>query len=385
MSKVIVKSNLLQIDNVQEIKFPCNTFFAESCTIHNNLLYIPLNKSTISSLATINAVDTYKSGLYVYGIKCSDDSQTITYPILEDMLKETKPLFQFKDKEVIVGSKIRGNTWVGCNSAGSLIIYSLDTKLKKEITFKRGYYPNDVCFDTDDDNVVYVISNKNYKRLDGVVSKVSLIDGTVTDVIKNIYSGTGINMKGDDLYISTLVKLYIANKYSYKIRPILSFHEDYPLFDNVTIKDNVAHFAVYSYQCKSEYSFIKNQCLSFLGTSLMSCCCGVGILDRVNIDRTMHQHKVIKFMTYDCDTRQLVYNEFDRVIPEFDETVTQIEKVGEYSYLCTNWKSSKIVIINTLPPKADVGTAEENKEDAEVSAINDNTASINDIDADITV
>jgi hypothetical protein len=81
----------------------------------------------------------------------------------------------------------------------------------------------------------------------------------------------------------------------------------------------------------------------------MKYCCGMDFSDIFDIDRRMNKNKVIKFMSFNSETEKITYYEFNKCIDDFDETVTQIECIGENKYICANWKSHKLVLITTIP------------------------------------
>ena len=326
----------LNINKLHSVKFPDDQHFAESFSIDKNLIYFPLNGGTRNN-----------NGLYQYNM--------------------TTNVFQlicpFPRGSVVLGSRLLDsmNWWIGADTANcGLIIINLNTcKILKRIPVfhtvpflilfrnRIRHYVNDLTIDTSDQNMCYVISNVNYQSRNGILTRVNLQTGAVTVLLDDIISGTGINMIGDDLFISTLSYIIKYNPRTAQ-RQVMDMNlPTNPFFDNITINfdSSKLHIAIFSYGNKIEEVVLENQACSCCGNYVMSATLGSAYYDITNTDRSMAENK-IQFIEYDLQTGLSTVLEFSTTINNFDACVTQIREIMPRTFIAVNWKANKFVILS---------------------------------------
>jgi hypothetical protein len=310
--------NIINVKSYKEIKFPNELHFAESFVILKDKIYFPLNISA--------DIDDDSNGVYVYDINS----------------KNFNLLFKPENRDVILGSKIYNNKFIGCvTNLDSIIIYDFETKEIEYIKVKG--CPNDLCIY--DDNI-YVIINMNYRVYNGIVKKININTRKSKTLIKNINTVTGINIIDNNLYIATLINVIKYNIITKKIKRIIKNNKIYPFYDNITINNNKLNIAIYNYNQRLYYYYSKYYICLLIINYMVSFFVGIGYYDIINNQRKMDNSKKIKFISYNTINKTYKINKFNININTFDYEITQIEEISENQYLLVNWKANSFVIIN---------------------------------------
>ena len=230
-NRVIYKN--LDVIKYKKIKYPGKINFAESADVnlHENSIYFPLNSQTSG----------IPNGLYKYNIdhdlshlhpktvsddipdNISENHKVISnyMKILNEKLNDIKEktvkfnlvvpfpnyivnnnnlLQQYED--VILGGKLHPTTniFIGaCTSNNSILVYNTKTNFKNyimfdkyEISMKNGVCPNDICFDPDNSNLVYVVLNLSTNIHNGLLVKINIITSDITYIVELCNSSFGV-------------------------------------------------------------------------------------------------------------------------------------------------------------------------------------------------
>ena len=317
LCKSNVKPKIDFIPTVSEIIYPNSSQFSESFNIVENVIYIPLNGE--------------QPGLYLYTFDVNSIQNT--------------PLFEWDG--VIVGSKIKDNIFVGCNLIqnelgviSQIIKYNLTTK--KQDILKCDFYVNDICFDDKDVNIVYTISNVNYKKNNGIVHKINLTTGEMIVILDKIDSGSGINCIDGLLYIATLFNVISFNLENGVHEIIIkSSQSNFPMFDNISIYNRELCIAIFDYNKSFFYRITRIKWIKKMIMNLFSFTLGVSYFNIHNTDRTL-SGKTMQFAIFNLDTKKTIFYNINYA---FDQTVTQIVKLNETTFILTNWKANKMLKI----------------------------------------
>ena len=144
--------------------FPDGNMFAESFDIEDGYLYAPFNIVTDES----NIPSIMQPGLY----RCLL-IDIINKSLVEDMFEF---VVGFPDnKQLYLGSKYKKNIFVCCVSSNNSI-YVANTTTKKTFSIDVSKYgvPNDICFDSEDLNIIYVVTNSSSETYSGLLLKIVL-------------------------------------------------------------------------------------------------------------------------------------------------------------------------------------------------------------------
>ena len=318
-----MKEKTLEIEKITNINFYNKGDFAESIVYYNDCLYIPINN------------EISFCGLYEYNFK-------------NDTLKK---IVSFTKKSIILGSKIENDIFVGCNTYdSSLMVCDLLNKTCYSIDLKKYGCPNDIVFSTIKHNTVYIACNENKPGLNGNLIEVNFITKKI-NAIKLKYkleSVSGINIYNNYIYLACLTKIYKINVNNINdITIICDKLKLKPLFDNITIYNNLMNIAIYEYGNFMEYTMITNKLLLNIFTYSMYYLTGDLLLfDKKNINRKMNDAE-IKFIQMNINTQEKYLITFDKIIDNFDKEVTQISQINENKYILINWKANKFIIVDT--------------------------------------
>ena len=158
----------------------------------------------------------------------------------------------------------------------------------------------------------------------------------------------GINIYNDYIYLAFLTKIYKINTNNINdITIICDRLKLKPLFDNITIYNNLMNVAIFKYNSLTEYLIITNKILLNTTSYLMYYLTGdLLLLDKHNINRKMDNTE-IKFIQMNINTQEKYLITFDKIIDEFDKEITQINQINENKYVLINWKANKFVIVDT--------------------------------------
>jgi hypothetical protein len=337
------------IKTIEDIPFPDKTDFAESFSVIQGFLYVPVNKESKGTTA-------------LYRMKLNSEK-----PVTEKF----ELIFEYPG--VIVGSKIRelqenkgkkeedaAFLFVGCDCKNQCVtVYDSSTPdiLK---TIRTGNYPNDICFDEKDEYKAYVASNRNFKSKNGIIQeinvnpKLTMKDSErIKTLLPNIPSCCGIDVFKDKLYIATLTQVIAMNLEKMRENKGETIHETIikddelcPYYDNIRSSQqdpNKLSIAMFSYNERFGYFVLNNYYLNAFIHYLASLTIGVGYFDIYQAGRTADYRQKIKFIEYDVEFSKFKMITLDRDIPDFDYVVTQILQLSDGSYLMANWKSNKLV------------------------------------------
>jgi hypothetical protein len=316
---------ILKITKIHKIKFKKSRDFCESIINDDFNLYFCTNNNLL------NEYHLYKFDL---------------------ITNKTKIIFKFPPKTIILGSKIKNNIFVGCvTSSNSIIVLDLLTKKYYLIKLKKHGCPNDVSYDNICNDIIWVVTNKNIPGENGILLKINIKTKKITNIDLGFAIGSvsGINIVNDHIYLACLTKIYKINKIDHKKNEIII--KDDPInkyfYDNISIYRNKLNIAIFDYQNSIGYTIITNKILLYISTLLVLLCIGdVVILNKLNINRKMSD-SIIKFATYDLDTKKKEIYSFNKKIKNFDKTVTQINQIESNKFVLVNWKANCMVIVST--------------------------------------
>ena len=317
-----MKSKILEIKKIKKIQFKNKRDFCESIITTNSVIYYSTNNKLLN-----------KYILYKYNFNT----------------KSTHKIFRFPPDTIILGSKINLNIFVGCvTSDNSIIVLNLSNKKMKKIKLENLGCPNDICFDNTDNNIVWIVSNRNIPGNNGLLLKININTCSIENINLgfSIEAVSGINIVDDYIYMACLTKVYEINKSNYLINKVIMQDEVNKIFyDNISIYKNTLNIAIFNYSNYIEYLIITNKILLYVSTLLALMILGdVTILNKVNINRKMST-SIIKFAKYDLETKKTTLYSFDKPIEQFDKTVTQINQISSNKYVMVNWKSNNLILV----------------------------------------
>lgn len=317
-----MKSKILEIKRIEKINFKKPRDFCESVITDGYDFYFCTNNNLLNEYI-----------LYKYDLEN----------------KTTQKVYKFPPRTIILGSKINSNIFVGCvTSSNSIIVLNLSNKKFKLIKLEELGCPNDICFDSSDKNLLWVVSNKNVPGLNGSLLKINIKTNIITEINLGfpIESVSGINVINDYIYMACLTKVYRINKFNYLDNKIILQDPMNKLFyDNISIYKDKLNVAIFNYSNYLEYLVFTNKILLYVSTLMALMIVGdVTILNKLNLNRKM-SNTIIKFVKFDIETEKSILYSFDKPIENFDKTVTQINQISSNKYVMVNWKSNNLVLV----------------------------------------
>lgn len=317
-----MNTKILKIKLIEKIQFKKPRDFCESIETVGSNLYFCTNNNLLN-----------KYILYKYNLKN----------------KKTRKIFEFPSKTIILGSKINSNIFVGCvTSSNSIIILNLSNKKIKYIELGELGCPNDICFDSQDNNLLWVVSNRNVPGSNGTLLKINIKKSSVENIDLGflIESVSGINNNHKYIYMACLTKIYQINKNNFLNNKIITQDPVNKFFyDNISIYKNMLNIAIFDYDNYISYLIITNKLLYYIGSLIIYLIIGdITILNKININRTMSK-SIIRFVKFNVKTSKLESCYFNKPIDNFDKTVTQINQISNNKYILVNWKANYLCVI----------------------------------------
>jgi len=332
-----------------EVLFDNPDNFAESVTVVGTDLYIPVNGT--------------KCGLYRFFEKELDG----------EIVWVNQLIFEFEKGDVVIGSKIHNEIFIGCCTSKSVVIvYNFLTKCIFRIPVIGS--PIDCCFieeslDCLSKNCLskncLVISNVDYQptqifliNLDPIYDK-KYLDQTannmpnqskhrvkchMTRLFKNlkIYGGSGINHYQDKIYIGTLTCIYVG-KLDGTLTKMSIDTNSKPFYDNIMIERNgKIIISIYDYDKKIYYWISKYPRLLGFCNMVFSFFMGCGYNDIYNSIK-QNPSKII-YAVGSVDSDKLTEKQFPTEIPNFYKNVTHIVPYKKDLYVLINWSSDRFLI-----------------------------------------
>lgn len=319
----------LHLTEYHKIPYPDPTHYAESLDIYDGYIYAPLIRGFLASLIPRCGGRRSPSGLYRIRAK---PSQTDTWELM----------FPFAAGSTILGGKVKDGRFVGTDTKNhAIIVY--DLMLRELHSISVPGCPNDVCFDPDDNDVVYVVSNASQKAKNGMLLRVNLRDKKVSMLYEDLTACAGVNVRGAIIYVATLIEVIAIDKRNpvMNSRAILGEKtRDWPFFDNITTGPrNSLLVAVYAHGQRAPYGVMRN---SLVMRVLMSCVVDAGYFDKHNVDQlTPMANTNIRFARIHSSFYEYVL--LDAPVPNYDCYITQINQTGDNNYVCVNYKANGIL------------------------------------------
>jgi hypothetical protein len=306
----------ISTSNPKFIQFPYTNQYSESFIINNNEIYFPLNGPN--------------AGWYLYN---EEKRFTLLQPFLNG--------------EIVLGSKQAQQRLVGAvSNKGSITIYDLNNKTVDSIYV--GGYPNDLCIDEDDPNIVYLITNVNFSIYSCKLYKINLTTKSVVPLLPNgkFIIGTGLNIKNNQIYLSTLTHVYQIDKNTLQTSIISNNDANKPFYDNASIDGDNINFAIYDYNQNLITKAIEYPYLYGIFQFLMSLTVGVGYLDVTNNNRTMTYNKPVEFFQYNVFSKIGKMLKLDSAFVNFDNCTTQVNRFKDNTFCFVNWKANAFLLVD---------------------------------------
>jgi hypothetical protein len=327
----------ISTSNLKLVNFPYSGQYAESfISLNKNQIYFPLNGP--------------KAGWYLYDqgkfkiVNLFTDSEIV----LGSKLVSTNS--EMKSNKLINtnNSEIKSNKLVGAvSNKGTITIYDLDKKTTESIYV--GGYPNDLCVDDEDPNIIYVVTNIDFTIYCCKIYRVNLITKDVTSVFldQKFIIGTGINIKDKQIYLSTLTNIYKIDKNTSSVTVISNKSLTYPFYDNVSIDSDNSNLniAIYDYDQKLVTKTIEHPYLYGIFMYLISSTTGIGYLD-VTHNNIKPNNKQIRFLRYNITNNTGKFLQLDKTLTNFDNYVTQLNRIDENTFCFVNWKANSFLLVD---------------------------------------
>jgi hypothetical protein len=333
---------VVPVSNYSFFPFPDNTndiyknYFAEAFEITNGYLYLSLNK--INSLG----------GLF----RCK-------LPI-NIKNNEYEKLLEYRQGDIIYTCKItKQNKFIGTLTTTNQVIICDLNDTKNILYIDMIGLPNDLCIDPDNENIIYVGINIENETNYGNIIKMDYSD--IKNIKQDIILGNhktsqqkyplvglcGININKNEIMISTLNEVVVLNKVTNNLKQLVKNNKEYGLFDNIQYYNNTAYIAMFA-NSKFYYCLFNSNCIKFLLTRYHAYKGTFFDGDRTNKDRKMVKNSKISFISYNLsdDCKKYTYNTFDKAIPNFDNEITQINKINDNTFLVLNYKADGFLLIN---------------------------------------
>lgn len=323
----------------QLIRFPHEDNSIESICVNRKDLLIPINGTD--------------SGLYCYSY---DDQNQCWF--------QKECLFETKSDEIIINVKSMGNTVIGCYSRRRLGIFIYNLKTKDYEHIPMDGCSTDICFDGEDENIVYCYSLVDSHSYISFLYKIHLITKKIDRICVNeIFLGAvGIHCYQKMLYLVTLHKVYsiytteLHECYIMDFQATADFH--YPYYDNIhfDVENNLMMIAVYDYKgfcCTPSSSFTSSCSISCFNNSVHKYIDTFHQRFGHNFHRNhqdysnLHRHVVkdyVKYMIYNPYNGSSKMKEFNFQGKFDNSTVTQFIHYRKDQYVFINCKSNYALI-----------------------------------------
>jgi hypothetical protein len=299
-------------------------------------VYFPLNNSDDPN---------NPSGLYEYNLESG----------------KNKLIFEYDNKYVILGCKIKNNIFYGVESVNNLIlIYNFKTKNQDKIYLDQNVgVVNDICCHPTKD-IIYFITNTNLGGHNGLVSQINfgltkkyvhvLIGNHPNALLKMpLVSLSGINIYNNKLFFASLTSVYSYNLSDYILTDLTSDinNKDYPLYDNITFYNNDIYVAVFNYGSYMVKFGLENQYISQIADYILTLFFGSASYADKQRDNGKMTNTYIKFAKINKIDNSYKYYQFSEIISNFDKEITQIGMIYDNLYLLVNYKANSFAVIET--------------------------------------
>lgn len=355
----------LHVAQTRRIPYPDPAHYAESFDVYEGHVYAPLMRGFLGALKHCCRRGK-PSGLYRRPLDQLDGDWELVFPFAKAITRGAKP-------PCILGSKVRHGRFVGTDTKNNaLLVVDLATGDHKFVPLGVAHgCPNDVCFDTEDNGIVYVVSNLNARAENGLLLKVDLATGLTqlngltaenqahaSSMVQPIFGKpssydtthpalgtcTGVAVRNNTIFVATLTDIITVDKRNSRIHscPVVGEKTgDWPFFDNITHgQHNSLLVSVYAYRQRLGYGVIRNRTAMQICMSLLFR--NAGYLDQHNVDQLTPMSKSkIRFARIHSSFYE--YVTLDAVVPHYDCEITQINQLSATDYLCVNYKANGLL------------------------------------------